>query len=161
MKTLKKTRNTSTSEHGKLAEEKTQKKNHSWKVQNSERDRTNSCASSANNYNSLKQIWSHWRKDKQRIVYLWNQILQKKRRHRVCLSWYELVGKTCRTWLINARHQSITISATVLKTMPLYFARVPRISSVRWEIICMFLTNKKKTTWSPPRLKQAYLITIN
>ena len=78
MKTLKKIQNTSTSEHGKLAEEKTQKKNHSWKVQNSERDRTNSCASAANNYNSPKQIWSHWRKDKQRIVYLWNQILQKR-----------------------------------------------------------------------------------
>ena len=78
MKTLKKTQNTSTSEHGKLAEEKSQKKNHSWKVQNSERDPTNSCASVANNYNSPKQIWSHWRKEKQRIVYLWNQILQKR-----------------------------------------------------------------------------------
>ena len=40
------------------------------------------------------------------------------------MSLYQLVDKACHTCHINARHQNIPISATVLKRKALYFAKV-------------------------------------
>ena len=50
---------------------------------------------------------------------------------------YEVVDEACHTWLINARHRNMPISATVLKTKALYFAGrvwLRRMSSVRWVV---------------------------
>ena len=86
-------------------------------------DKGNSCASVATKYSIPKQTLSNWLKKKQKIYEAVDSNSATKKRQRLRASPYENLDKACYTWLVNARSQNIPISATMLKTKALYFAK--------------------------------------
>ena len=80
-------------------------------------DKGNSCAFVAKKRNIPKQTLSNWLKKKNQIY----ESAMKRQRFRG--SPYENIDEACYKWLVNTRGRSIPISATVLKTKALYFAK--------------------------------------
>ena len=76
-----------------------------------------SCAAVGRKYNIAKQTLSNWMRDKKvKFRRLLNQIIHRiSERQRLRQSPYENVDKVCYTWLVNARHRNIPISATLVK----------------------------------------------
>jgi len=86
-------------------------------------DKGNSCASVAMKHNIPKQTLSNWLKKKKQIYESVDSNSTRKKRQRFRGSPYENIDEACYKWLVNASGRSIPISATVLKTKALYFAK--------------------------------------
>ena len=84
-----------------------------------ELDKGESCACIAKKYNIAKQTLSGWLKEKARIYSEVEKNKTSEKRLRMRGSSYEDMDK----WLLNARHQNIPISGTILKEKALYFAK--------------------------------------
>ena len=88
-----------------------------------ELDKGESCACIAKKYDIAKQTLSGWLKEKARIYSEVEKNKTSEKRLRMRGSSYEDMDKTCYKWLLNARHQNIPISGTILKEKALYFAK--------------------------------------
>ena len=86
-------------------------------------DGGNSSASIARKYNIAKQTLSNWQKNKKLIYEAVDSNSSTAKRQRFRGSPFENIDEACYKWLVNARSQSIPISAIVLKTKALYFAK--------------------------------------
>ena len=83
----------------------------------------NSCASVAKTHNIPKQTLSNWLKKKKQVYESIDSKSSTMKRQRFRGLPYENLDKTCYKWLVNTRGQNIPISATMLKTKALFFAR--------------------------------------
>lgn len=86
-------------------------------------DKGNSCAAVAREYNIPKQTLSNWMKNKKKIYEAVDSNSSTAKRQRFRGSLYENIDEACYKWLVNARSQIIPISAAVMKTKALYFAK--------------------------------------
>lgn len=86
-------------------------------------DKGNSLSSTAVKYGIPKQTVSNWIKKKKKIYEAIDSNLSTKKRHRFKASTYENLDQACYKWFINARAQNIPVSASVLKTKALFFAK--------------------------------------
>ena len=86
-------------------------------------DKGNSCAFVAKKHNILKQTLSNGLKKKKQIYESADSNLSTMKRQQSRGSPYENIDEACYKCLVNTRGRSIPISATVLKTKTLYFAK--------------------------------------
>ena len=66
---------------------------------------------------------SGWLKQKTKIYSEVETNKTSAKRVRMRLSPHEDLDKACYMWLLNARHQSISVSGTIFKVKDLYFAK--------------------------------------
>ena len=74
-------------------------------------------------YGIPKQTLSGWMKEKSKIYAEVEKIRTAEKRQRMRSSTYEDLDKACYKWLLNARHQNVPVSGTILKVKALYFAK--------------------------------------
>ena len=86
-------------------------------------DKGNSCAFVPKKHNIPKQTLSNWLKKKKQIYESVDSNSSTMKRQRFRGLPYENINEACYKWLVNARGRSIPISAMVLKTKALYFAK--------------------------------------
>lgn len=86
-------------------------------------------AAAVKKYGIPKQTLSHWVQNRAKIYgsVEGNTISQK--RQRVRQSPYEQIDKACYTWLVNARTSNVPVSAAILKSRALCFAKELNVDS--------------------------------
>ena len=82
-----------------------------------------SSASISKKYGVTKQTFSGWSKEKTKNYLEVEKNKTSAKRVRMRLSPHEDLDKACYMWLLNALHQSIPVSGTILKVKALYFAK--------------------------------------
>ena len=86
-------------------------------------DKGKSLTSVALKHGMSKQTVSNWVKQKKKIYEAVDSNSSTKKRHRFKPSTYEHLDDACYKWLVNARAQNIPVSASVLKTKAICFAK--------------------------------------
>ena len=99
-----------------------------WKVTENyeifkEVGKDNSCALVAKKNNIPIQTLSNWLKKEKQIYESVASNSSTMKRQRLRGSPYENLDGACHKWLVSARGQNIPISATILKTKALFFAK--------------------------------------